>query len=286
MPFIESADRTSLFVTDWGSGPPVVFTHAWGLRSDQWDYQVPALAGAGLRCVRYDRRGHGRSDRPATGYDLDTLADDLAAVIDHFDLHEATLICHSLGSKEVVRYLSRHGDSRVARIVLVAPTTPLLRRTADNPDGLDPALIEANYQAVAADLPKWCADFEAAGHYFGSSPGGSQGLVDWTMRMIVDTPLPVLLETLKLNADADMRAELQKIQIPALIVHGDQDASAPMGLTGRRTAGLIAGASLIVYPGAGHGLYASDHDALSADLLAFINGHPRPHRPAKHGRSR
>ena len=273
MPFIETADRTSLFVTDWGSGPPVVFTHAWGLRSDQWTYQVPALAGAGLRCVLYDRRGHGRSDRPAAGYDIDTLADDLAAVIEHFDLREATLICHSLGSKEGVRYLTRHGDSRIARLVLVAPITPLLRRSADNPDGVDPALIEANYQAVAADVPKWCADFEASGPYFGSSPGGSQGLVDWTTRMIVDTPLHVLLETLKLNADADTRTELQKIQLPTLIIHGDQDASAPIGLTGRKTAELIPGAALSVYPGAGHGLYASDHDALNTDLLAFINGH-------------
>src|SRR6266568_4611761 len=233
MPFIEAADRTALFVTAWGSGPPVVFTHAWGLRSDQWNYQVPALAAAGLRCVLYDRRGHGRSDRSATGYDMDTLADDLAA-----------------------------------------------------------------------DVPKWCADFEAAGPYFGSSPGGSQGLVDWTTRMIVDTPLHVLLETLKLNADADTRTELQKIQLPTLIIHGDQDASAPIGLTGRKTAELIPGASLSVYPGTGHGLYASDHDALNTDLLAFINGHrgfpscsarearndqipsfqPRRH-PARHGPS-
>ena len=273
MPFIEAADRTALFVTDWGSGPPVVFTHAWGLRSDQWNYQVPALAAAGLRCVLYDRRGHGRSDRSAAGYDIDTLADDQAAVIEHFDLREATLICHSLGSKEGVRYLTRHGDSRIARMVLVAPVTPLLRRSADNPDGVDPALIEANYQAVAADVPKWCADFEAAGPYFGSSPGGSQGLVDWTTRMIVDTPLHVLLETLRLNADTDTRTELQKIQLPTLIIHGDQDASAPIGLTGRKTAELIPGASLSVYPGAGHGLYASDHDALNTDLLAFINGH-------------
>ncbi len=272
MPFIETADRTSLFVTDWGSGPPVIFTHAWGLRSDQWTYQVPALAGAGLRCVLYDRRGHGRSDRAAAGYDIDTLADDLAAVIDHFDLHEATLVAHSLGSKEVIRYLTRHGQERIARLALVAPTTPLLRRTADNPDGLDPALIDANYAAVAADVPKWCADFEAAGPYFGSSPGGSPGLIDWTVRMIVDTPLPVLLETLTLNAGVDMRAELQKIQVPTLIIHGDQDASAPLELTGRKTAELINRASLTVYPGAGHGLYASDHDALNADLLAFING--------------
>ena len=271
MPFIETADRTSLFVTDWGSGPPVVFTHAWGLRSDQWAYQVPALAGAGLRCVLYDRRGHGRSDRPATGYDIDSLADDLAAVIDHFDLHEATLVAHSLGSKEAIRYLTRHGDARIARLVLIAPVTLLLRRTVDNPDGLDPALIDANYAAVAANVPKWCADFEAAGPYFGTSPGASPGLVDWTIRMIVDTPLPVLLATLKVNADVDMRAELSKIQVPALIMHGDQDASAPIALTGRKTAELIGGATLTVYPGAGHGLYASDHDALNADLVAFIN---------------
>jgi len=276
MPFIETADRTSLFVTNWGSGPPVVFTHAWGLRSDQWNYQIPALAEAGLRCVLYDRRGHGRSDRTATGYDLDTLADDLANVIDHFDLREATLVAHSLGSKEAIRYLTRHGDARIARMVLIAPTTPLLRRTADNPDGLDPALIDANYAAVATSVPKWCADFESAGPYFGTSPGASPGLIDWTIRMIVDTPLHVLLETLKVNADIDMRAELQKIQVPALIVHGDQDASAPIELTGRKTAELIGGASLTVYPGAGHGLYASDHDALNADLLAFINSHRPP----------
>jgi non-heme chloroperoxidase len=272
MPFIETANHTSLFVTDWGSGPPVVFTHAWGLRSDEFNYQVPALTGAGLRCVLYDRRGHGRSDRPATGYDIDTMADDLAAVIDHFDLHEATLVAHSLGSKEAIRYLTRHGDSRIARLVLIAPTTPLLRRTADNPDGLDPALIDANYAAVAADVPKWCADFEATGPYFGTSPGASPGLIDGTIRMIVDTPLPVLLETLKVNADADMRAELQNIQVPTLIIHGDQDASAPIDLTGRKTAELIGGASLTVYPGAGHGLYASDHETVNADLLAFING--------------
>jgi pimeloyl-ACP methyl ester carboxylesterase len=280
MPFIDAADRTSLFVTDWGNGPPVVFTHAWGLRSDQWSYQTPALAEAGLRCVLYDRRGHGRSDRPATGYDIDTLADDLAAVISHFDLHGTTLVAHSLGSKEAIRYLTRHGDARINRLVLIGSPTPLLRRTADNPDGLDPALIDANYAAVAANVPKWCTDFEAAGPYFGTSPGSSQGLIDWTIRMIVDTPLYVLLETLKVNSDVDMRAELQKIQVPALIIHGDQDASAPIELTGRKTAELIPAASLTVYPGAGHGLYASDHDTLNADLLAFINGHhPQPGLP-------
>ncbi len=279
MPFIETADQAKLFVTEWGSGPPVVFTHAWGLRSDQWDYQVPALAAAGMRCVLYDRRGHGRSDRPAVGYDLDTMADDLAAVIEHFGLRDLTLVAHSLGSKEAVRYLTRHGDSRVARLVLVAPTTPLMRRTADNPDGLDPALIDANYAAVAADVPRWCADFEATCPYFGASPGSSQGLIDWTIRMIVDTPARVLLETLKVNSHADTRGELQKIEVPTLILHGDRDASAPIDLTGRKTAALIRDAALMIYPGAGHGLYASDHDAVNADILAFIHGRPLPGPP-------
>ncbi len=274
MPYIESSDQTSLFVTEWGSGPPVVFTHAWGLRSDQWDYQIPALADAGLRCVLYDRRGHGRSDRPASGYDFDTLADDLAAVIDHFDLRDVTLIGHSLGTRELVRYLTRHGDDRITRIVLVAPTTPQLRRSAENPDGWDPAMLDANYAAVAANVPQWCASFEAAGPYFGSSPGSSPGLVDWTIRMIVDTPLRVLLKTLQLNTNVNMAGELQKIQVPTLVLHGDQDASAPIQLTGRKTADLLSNAALRVYPGAGHGLYASDHQAVNADILRFILGTP------------
>lgn len=270
MPYIEASDGTSLFITEWGSGAPVVFTHAWGLRSDQWDYQVPALAEAGLRCVLYDRRGHGRSDRAAAGYDFDTLADDLAAVIEHLDLHDVTLVGHSLGTRELIRYLTRHGDARVTRMVLVAPTTPALRRSADNPDGWEPVMLDANYAAVAANVPQWCADFEAAGPYFGSSSGSSPGLVDWTTRMIVDTPLRVLLETLRLNTDINMTEELRKVGVPTLIVHGDQDASAPLELTGRKTAALIDGAELTVYPEAGHGVYASDHQALNTDIIRFI----------------
>jgi non-heme chloroperoxidase len=217
--------------------------------------------------------------RPASGYDFDTLADDLAAVIEHFDLRDITLVGHSLGSRELVRYLTRHGDARIARMVLVAPTTPQLRRSAGNPDGWDPAILDANYAAVAANVPQWCTSFEAAEPYFGSSPGSSPGLVDWTTRMIVDTPLRVLLKTLLLNTNVNMAGELQKIQVPTLVLHGDQDASAPIQLTGRKTADLLADATLRVYPGAGHGRYASDHQALNADILAFIRETPAA-RPA------
>ncbi len=270
MPFIETGDGTNLSYTDWGSGPTVVFTHAWALNSDQWTYQMPAFLDAGLRCVAYDRRGHGHSDRPGHGYELDTLADDLAQIFQQLDLRDVTLVGHSLGTREIVRYLTRYGQSRVARLVLVAPTTPFLLRTDDNPDGWDPALVAANRAALRANLPKWCADSNAVGPYFGTTTDDVQGLVDWTTRQIVDNPLHILLQTASQNIVVDMRAELPTLSLPCLILHGDADASAPIELTGRRTAGLIPGARLIEYPGAGHGLYASEHERLNADVLAFI----------------
>ena len=239
--------------------------------------RLPALLSAGRRVIAYDRRGHGRSDRPGGGYDFDTLADDLATLINQLGLEHVTLVGHSLGCREIVRYLTRHGSARVERIVFVGTTTPFLPRTDDNPDGIEPALIQANYDAVRANLPKWCTDFEAAGPYFGTTTKDVRGLVEWTIRMIVDTPLFVLLETLRQMTSVDMRPELPRIDVPALIIHGDADASAPIALTGRKTARLMPHARLIEYAGAGHGLYASEHERLNADLLAFLaEGNIRP----------
>jgi pimeloyl-ACP methyl ester carboxylesterase len=272
MTAIEAADGITLHVTEWGEGPPIVFTHAWGLQSEQWTYQIPDLVGGGFRCITYDRRGHGRSDRAGSGYDVDTLADDLAAVIDHIGPIGVTLVGHSLGCKEIVRYLTRHGQDLVTLMVLVAPTTPFLLQTSDNPDGFPRAAIDASCASLRADIAKWCVDANDAGPYFGTSPA-SQGLVDWTVRHIVDTPLYVLLETQRLNIQTDLRGELPRIHVPTLVVHGDADSSAPLALTGKRTAALIPGAELVVYPGAGHGLYASDHDRLNADILRFIRSH-------------
>src|SRR5829696_3175966 len=148
MPFMQTTDATSLFYSDWGEGKAAVFAHAWALNSDMWAYQLPDLTDAGLRCVTYDRRGHGRSDRPRDGYDYDTFADDLASLIELLDLHEITLIGHSLGCSEIIRYLSRHGDARVERVVLLAPTTPMLRKAVDNPDGLDEGVLAASAAAL------------------------------------------------------------------------------------------------------------------------------------------
>src|SRR5687768_4516669 len=148
MPFVQTSDNTSLFYSDWGEGRPVVLAHAWALNSDMWAYQMPDFVDSGLRCVAYDRRGHGRSDRPGDGYDYDTFADDVASLIEQLDLHGLTLIGHSAGCGVVVRYVSRHGDWRVERMVLLAPIMPLLLKTADNPAGLDPSVVAASAKAL------------------------------------------------------------------------------------------------------------------------------------------
>jgi pimeloyl-ACP methyl ester carboxylesterase len=267
MPYISTSDDTSLFYTDWGDGDPVVFVHSWALNSDMWTYQVPDLVAGGLRCVAFDRRGHGRSDVPGSGYDYDTFADDLAVVVEQFDLHDVTLVGHSAGCGDVVRYMTRHGDRRVARAILLAPILPMLLRTPDNPDGLDPVIAAASAEKLKRDVPQWCEDNAPA--FFGDRQV-SAGLVDWVTRHIVDTPLEVLLETAGLFAASDFRSELRSLEVPTLVVHGDLDASAPIDITGRKAADLIPDSRLIVYEGAGHGLYAADHDRLNADVLEFV----------------
>lgn len=276
MATFQTTDGTTLFHTEWGAGQPVVFAHSWGLNSDMWNYQVPDLVDAVCRCIVYDRRGHGRSERVGHGYDCDTLAGDLAALIEHLDLRDVTLVAHSFGAKEAVRYIANHGAERVARVVLVAPTTPYLLRTPDNPQGADRAFFEATAAALRRDVGQWCTD--NAGPFFGTDTWVSSATLDWTLRMIVDTPLQVLLDTLWANVETDCREDLRRLPVPTLVLHGDADASAPLEITGRPTAALLPDGELKVYPDTGHGLYVSEHDRVNADVLAFI----RSHAPAGH----
>src|SRR5215207_2049870 len=269
MPFMQASDGTSLFYSDWGEGKPLVFAHAWALNSAMWAYQLPDFTDSGLRCVTFDRRGHGRSDQSRDGYDYDTFADDLASLIEQLELDEITLVGHSLGCSEIIRYLSRHGDARVERMVLLAPTTPMLRKAVDNPDGLDEGVLAASAAALKKDVPQWCAD--NAPPFFGRTTV-SPGLTEWVIRQIVDTPLKVLLDTATCVATADFRGELPSVRLPTLILHGDCDASAPIELTGQKTAELIPGSRLLIYEGSGHGLYAADHKCVNADILEFIHG--------------
>lgn len=269
MPFLTTTDGTQLFVSDWGPAdrPPVVFAHAWGLTGDMWSLQVPDLVDAGFRCVTYDRRGHGRSDRSRGGYDLDTLADDLAAVIDTLDLEQAVLVGHSMGAQEVVRYLARHGTGRAIGVVLSAPATPVLQQGPDHPDGVPEAAFEAQREAIRRDIGAFI-DATSLQDYFGMAQV-SQHLGAWTRRQIVSTPLQVLLETHRTYTESDLRASLAALDLPALVIQGSIDKSAPIEVTGRPTAALLPNGRLVTIDDAGHGVYASRAKIYNQELARF-----------------
>jgi pimeloyl-ACP methyl ester carboxylesterase len=233
-----------------------------------WQYQMIHLAGQGLRCVAYDSRGHGRSSDPGQGYDYDTLADDLAAVIEQLDLREVTLVGHSMGGGQVVRYLSRHGARRIARAALVAPSTPFILKTADNPDGVDKRVFDNLRAMWSKDFPRWLAD--NARPFFTTET--SAEMVQWGVRMCLQASLKALLDCNRADTETDFRAELPKITVPTLIIQGDKDVSTPLELTGRKTARLIPGSQLKVYEGAPHGLMFTHMDRFNRDLLGFAKG--------------
>jgi non-heme chloroperoxidase len=263
---IETRDGVRLFHRQWGAGAPVLFVHSWAVSSQLWDYQFAALGEAGVRCIGYDRRGHGRSDVPADGYDFDTLADDLADVIDALDLREVTLVGHSMGPGEIARYLSRHGDARVKKLVFLAPAVPSIKQTPDNPNGVPEAMLEGLRDLWRRDFPGWIADNTAP--FF--TPETSPELMRWAIDMVLRTPLNVAIACNRSLSDTDFRPDLAGISKPTLLIHGDKDASAPLALTGQAAAALIPDCDFRIYEGAPHGLMFTHAERLNADLLAFI----------------
>jgi pimeloyl-ACP methyl ester carboxylesterase len=267
---IDTRDGTRIHFRDWGAGRPIVFVAPWGLCSDWWDIPVITLSErGGWRCVTFDRRGHGRSDDPCHGYDFDTLADDIASVLDGLDLKNVVLVGHSLGGAEVVRYLTRHSSRRVAHAVLVAPTTPFQMKTDDNPDGKPREAIEKARESLKHDLPRIAA--EAAPDFFGLPKNSvSTQTLHWWARMFLDRcSIKVLSDLFKVMNETDFRPELRTIRTPTLILQGDSDKSAPLELTGRPTHELIARSQLIVYENAPHGLPYTHKDRMLADIVAF-----------------
>jgi pimeloyl-ACP methyl ester carboxylesterase len=267
--FVRTRDGVDLFVRDWGRGTPLVFLSGWTLSSDAWAYQMTPLSRRGFRCVAYDRRSHGRSSDPGRGFDYDTLADDLADVLESLDLRDACIVAHSFASGEIVRYLERHAGARVARVLLLAPAAvPYLRQAPDNPLGLPPEMIDAHLAALEDDFPSW---IEAnAAPYFG--PAGPRPVIDWTARTMTQASLLATVELSRLQLGTDFRPALARIRKPALVIHGDADASAPIDLTGRPAAAMIPDARLVVYEGAPHGLYFTHRKRLNEDIAAFAGG--------------
>jgi non-heme chloroperoxidase len=267
--FVETTDSTRLAVDVWGSGRPVVLVHAWGLNTHMWNAQLPALLDAGLQVVTVDQRGHGRSDRPTTGYELDTLSADVLAVLDALDLHDVVLVGQSMGGTVVAHAAGGLGSPRVAKVVLSAPITPCLTTGADNDLGLPAEAFAANRAAMAADIGGWI-DANSNG-YWGVGADRWPLHTDWTKRTIYETPVPILLATNEAITSADLRGEIGSITVPVLVIQGDTDLSAPVEITGEPTAKLPADARLHVIEGAGHGLYTSYAADYNAAVLDFIN---------------
>jgi non-heme chloroperoxidase len=270
MPYLNTSDGTALFLRDWGSGDPVVFVHGWGLSSDMWEYQMPDLVDRGLRCIAYDRRGCGRSDQPGDGYDFDTLADDLATVIDDRDLRDVTLVSHSMGSGEVARYLTRHGAERVARVALISPTLPYLKRDETNPDGVDPAAFEQIIAALRADRPGYLAALGPAALGQGL-PGVSlsDALVQWALGLFLPASPKASIDTVRTHTETDMRDDMASFTMPTLIVHGDQDALVPIEVSAHRAAPMIDDCELVVYENASHWPFVTHRERLNDELAAF-----------------
>jgi pimeloyl-ACP methyl ester carboxylesterase len=235
-----------------------------------WEYQIPYFTERGYRCIALDRRGHGRSDRPSTGYDIDTTADDLAALLEHLDLTGVTLVGHSFGGAEVARYLARHGEERVARVALVSAVVPFLKQTDDNPDGLPETALEATIAQFRTDRPHWFA--RQAQVWYATHLGNevSPALIDWTLRKCLSASPWATTQLMRSMFHADHRAGLREITVPTLVVHGAADTSAPIAITGRRTAQLVPGCRYVEYPTAGHGLFVTHAQELNAELLELL----------------
>ncbi|PRC94311.1 alpha/beta fold hydrolase [Solimicrobium silvestre] len=267
--FIRTTDNVNLFYRDWGVGETVVFLSGWAMSSDTWCYQMLHLNDQGFRCVAYDMRGHGRSSDPGRGYDFDTMAQDLAAVLNVLELQSVTLVGHSIGCGVITRYLTRYGSGRIKRIAMLGTVTPCMRKAADNPDGVpDEAIDYFLTKQLMQNFPGWIEG--SKGPFFGEKT--PTGMDTWLTQIALSTSGKALLECSRSLQDADFRKELTNIDVPTLILHGDKDVSAPLELTARRTAALIPGAKLKEYANVAHALFLTDVDRVNADLLEFIGG--------------
>ena len=269
---ITTKDGTQIYYKDWGSGPPVVFSHGWPLSSDSWEAQMLFLASHGYRCIAHDRRGHGRSSQPWDGNEMNTYADDLATLMDTLNLKSAVLIGFSAGGGEVARYIGRHGSKRLAKAALVSSVPPLMLKTAANPGGLPIEVFDGIRAGSLADRSKLYQEF-ASGPFFGfNRPGAkvSQGMIDHFWLQGMQASHKATFDCIKAFSETDFTEDLKRFDVPTLVLHGDDDQIVPIGASALASSKLVRNAKLVVYPGAPHGLTDTHKDRLNADLLEFL----------------
>lgn len=272
MQTITTQDGTRLFYKDWGSGKPVVFSHGWPLNADAWDAQMLFLVQKGFRVIAHDRRGHGRSDQPSQGNDMDTYADDLAALLDALDIQDATLVGHSTGGGEVAHYIGRHGTKRVARAVLIGAVPPIMLKTAANPKGLPMEVFDGIRKGVADNRSQFYRDL--ATPFFGfNRPGAkvSQGTIDAFWAQGMTGGIHGQYQCIKEFSEVDYTEDLKKIDVPVLFLHGDDDQIVPIDDAARLGVELVKNGTLKVYAGGSHGMCVTEADKVNADLLAFLS---------------
>jgi non-heme chloroperoxidase len=271
MNYVTTKDGAKIFYKDWGTGQPVVFSHGWPLNADAWDVQMLFLQQKGYRVIAHDRRGHGRSSQTGTGNDMDTYADDLAAVIDELDLKDAVLVGHSTGGGEISHYVGRHGTKRVKKMVLISAVPPLMLKTEANPIGLPKEVFDGIRANTAGNRSQFFKDL-ALPFYGYNRPNAKvvQGVIDEFWREGMLGSVLGEYECIKQFSEVDYTADLRKIDVPTLILQGDDDQIVPIDASGRKSVEIIKNATLKVYPGASHGMCTTEADKVNADLLAFL----------------
>jgi len=273
MPTITVKDGTKIFYKDWGSGQPIVFSHGWPLTADDWDGQMLFFGQKGYRVIAHDRRGHGRSTQTWDGNEMNTYADDLAALFEHLDLHDAIMVGHSTGGGEVARYLGRHGSERVAKAALISAVPPLMLKAPANPLGAPIEVFDGLRAALAANRPQFYRDITLP-FYGYNRPGAviSEGIREhwWLQGMLGG--MKAHYDCIKAFSETDFTEDLRKIDIPVLVLHGEDDQIVPIDAAGRSSAKILKNATLKTYPGYPHGMPATHADQINADLLAFFKG--------------
>lgn len=267
----ENSVETRLYYKDWGTGQPVVFSHGWPLNADAWEDQMLFLANRGYRCIAHDRRGHGRSSQPWNGNNMDTYADDLSILTESLDLKDAIHVGHSTGGGEVVRFIARHGTRRISKIVLIGAVPPLMLKTVANPNGLPIEVFNEIRANVLADRSQFFKDLSMT--FYGANRKNShvsQGLRDWFWLMGMQAGFKGIFDCIREFSESDFTEDLKKVDVPALIIHGDDDQIVPIGDSAMLSSKLIKNAQLKIYKGAPHGLCSTHKDQVNADLLEFL----------------